>query len=236
MDHGENRLLQRLGRDDLARLQPHLTRVKLRAGAVLYQPGDAIEHVYFPLGGTVALLAVTQAGEAVETALIGRDGVVGGSVINENWRSFAQAVVQIGEGALRINSTHLAAVATAGAPLRTLVNRYEAVVMLQAQQNGLCHALHETGPRLCRWLLQAQDALESDQIALTQEFLSHMLGVQRTSVSLCAGKLQDAGLIEYSRGHIAIVDRARMEQLACECYAVIRAASDETIHPRQVAR
>jgi CRP-like cAMP-binding protein len=230
---GANRLLQRLPAEELARLQPHFTSVPLRRGAVLHRAGDAIEHVFFPLSGMVALLAVAQGGDAIETALIGCEGIVGGSVANDNWHSFAQAIVQISGAALRINGAHLAAAAGVSPTLRVLVNRSQGVLLLQAQQNGLCHALHDVEPRLCRWLLQAQDTVENNRLELTQEFLSHMLGVQRTAVSLSAHKLQEAGLLEYSRGHITIVDRAGVEACACECYAVIRAGVEKALLSRR---
>jgi CRP-like cAMP-binding protein len=228
---GENRLLQSLEPADLAALQPQLKPVELRRGEVLLQPRATIEHVYFPLSGMVSLLAVMQSGEAIETAIVGCEGVVGGSVANGNGRSFGQATVQIPGKALKIASKPFADACQKSAKLRVLANRFHDLTMMQAQQSAACHALHSVEARLCRWLLQSRDMTGSNVVELTQEFLSHMLGVQRTSVSLSAHALQEAGLIEYARGRITIRDRAGVEECACECYAAIRSETDQAIPP-----
>jgi CRP-like cAMP-binding protein len=228
---GENRLLQSLGRADLAALQPQLKPVELHRGDVLHEPRAAIEHVYFPLSGMVSMLAVMRNGEAIETGIIGREGVVGGSVANGNEHSFGQATVQIAGKGLRIASKPFVEACRGSPALLALVNRFEGVITSQSKQSAACHALHSVEARLCRWLLQSRDITESNVVELTQEFLSHMLGVQRTSVSLCAHKLAEAGLIEYARGRITIRDRAGIEECACECYAVIRSETDKAIPP-----
>ncbi len=171
------------------------------------------------------------AAEQIETAITGREGVVGASVANDNWQSFCQATVQIAGAALQISSKRFVEAVKASPRLNALVNRYLNVITMQSQQSAACHALHSVEARLCRWLLQSQDTLESSEIELTQEFLSHMLGVQRTSVSLSAHKLQDSGLIDYSRGRITIINRAGIEECACECYAAIRGETDKAIPP-----
>jgi CRP-like cAMP-binding protein len=226
---GENRLLQRLAPEDLARLQPHLKEVPLRQGDVLHRAREAIERVYFPKSGMVSLLAVMRSGDMIETAIIGREGMVGGSVASGNWQAFGQATVQIAGSALQMNSKHFVEAINGNERMRKLVQRFDGVLMMQSQQSAACHALHSVESRLCRWLLQSQDVTESSYIELTQEFLSHMLGVQRTSVSLCAHKLQDAGLIEYSRGRITIINRSAIEECACECYSLIRGETDKAI-------
>jgi CRP-like cAMP-binding protein len=228
---GENRLLQSLGSDELAALQPHLKLVELRRGTVLHEARGAIERIYFPVCGMVSLLAIMQSGEAIETGIVGREGVVGGSIAGGNGHSFGQATVQVAGKALEIGRKQFLEAYQNGGGLRALVNRFQGVVLMQSQQSAACHALHSVEARLCRWLLQSQDMVESSVVELTQEFLSHMLGVQRTSVSLCAHALQDAGLIEYSRGRITILDRAGVEECACECYAVIRRETDKAIPP-----
>jgi CRP-like cAMP-binding protein len=228
---GENRFLQSLEPADLAALQRHLKPVELCRGDVLVEARSAIENVYFPLSGMISLLAVMQNGEAIETAIVGREGVVGGSVANGNGHSFGQAMVQISGKGLKIARKPFAEACQKRAKLRALANRFQELIMTQAQQSAACHALHSVEARLCRWLLQSRDVTKSDVIELTQEFLSHMLGVQRTSVSLSAHALQDAGLIEYARGRITIRDRAGIEACACECYAVIRSETDKAIPP-----
>jgi CRP-like cAMP-binding protein len=226
---GENRLLRSLGPDDLALLQPHLKSVELRRGDVLHRPRGAIEHVYFPLSGMVSLLVVLKTGQEIETAIIGREGVVGASVLSEDWHSFGQATVQIPGKALEIGSKRFVEAYQQSGALRALVNRFQSVVLMQSQQSAACHAVHSVEARLCRWLLQSRDMTESNVVELTQEFLSHMLGVQRSSVSLCAHALQEAGLVEYKRGRITILNSAGIEECACECYAVIRSETDKAI-------
>jgi CRP-like cAMP-binding protein len=228
---GENRLLRSLAPDELAALQPQLKPVELRRGDVLHQARAAIEHVYFPLSGMVSLLTVMQSGEAIETAIVGREGVVGASVADGNGHSFGQATVQIAGKALAIASRPFAEACRKSPNLRAFASRFQGVITMQAQQSAACHALHSVESRLCRWLLQSRDMTESNVVELTQEFLSHMLGVQRTSVSLSAHALAQAGLIEYRRGRITIRDRAGVEECACECYAVIRGETDKAIPP-----
>jgi CRP-like cAMP-binding protein len=233
---GENRLLRSLAPADLAALQPHLRKAELKRGVVLHRPREVIERVYFPLSGMISLLVVMRTGEAIETAVIGREGVAGGSVASGEGESYGQAIVQIAGRALEISSKPFVQACRERAGLRALVNRYQGLILLQSQQSAACHALHSVEARFCRWLLQAQDVVESQVIELTQEFLAHMLGVQRTSVTLSAHKLQDAGLIEYARGRITIRDRAGVEECACECHAVIKAETDRVIPPLVAAR
>jgi CRP-like cAMP-binding protein len=224
-----NQLLQRLPPQDMARLRPHLRSVELRRGDILCEARGAIKRVYFPLGGMVSFLAVMQTGEMIETAVVGRDGIVGGSVIDDNWQSFVQITAQIPGEALQLDSVAFAKVSRESAALREIVRRYQAVILLQAQQNAACHALHSIEARFARWLLQSQDVLASPTIHLTQDFLSQMLGVRRTSVSLVAHMLQQAEVIEYSRGRIHVLDRSRLEQCACECYPLIREETNKVL-------
>jgi CRP-like cAMP-binding protein len=175
----------------------------------------------------VSLLAVMRTGEQIETAVVGRDGVVGGSIGVDSGRSLGQATVQIPGSALQITSLEFLSLYKASESFRALINRFQALILVQAQQSAACHAVHTVDARLCRWLLQSQDTTESDVVPLTQEFLSHMLGVQRTSVTLAAQTLQKAGLIRYARGVITILDRAGLKESACECYDVIRQHMEE---------
>ena len=228
---GENRLLASLGQDDRAALAQQLKPVELRRGDVLHQPRTAVEQVYFPLGGMVSMLVVMQTGEAIETAIIGREGIVGGSVANGHLEAFGQSTVQIASQGLVIGSKPFVEACRKSPALVTLVNRFEGLLAMQWQQSAACHALHSVEARLCRWMLQSQDVVGGNVIELTQEFLSHMLGVQRSSVSLSAHALQEAGLIKYGRGRITILDRPGIEECACECYAVIRGEIDKAIPP-----
>jgi len=165
--------------------------------------------------------------------------VVGGEVCINGGHSSARATVQIAGEAKRLSAQHLVKGYQTHAVLRDLINGQVMLLMFQAQQNGACHAMHSIDARLCRWMLQAQDVLGTDTIDLTQEFLSHMLGVQRTSVSISAHRMQEAGFIRYSRGRIIVVNRDGLEECACECYAEIRKRTDRlipAIHSAAAAR
>jgi len=226
---GSNRILQRLPPDDLSLLRPQLKLIDLEQGTVLHEAGAPLEYVYFPTSGMVSVLAVMRTGDAIETAVIGREGVVGGSIGSDGSQPFGQNMVQISGSALRIGARPFLKALEASNGLRSVVNRYQSLVFLQAQQSAACHAFHSIEARLCRWLLHAADATETETLGLTQEFLSHMLGVRRTSVTLIAHTLQKSGLIRYSRGKVQILDRHGVEECACECYDVLRSEIDKTL-------
>jgi CRP-like cAMP-binding protein len=191
-------------------------------GDPLHPAGSPIAHVYFPEKGMVSMLTVMRSGEQIETAIIGKEGVVGGWVAIDGANANTQSTVQVEGSAWQISTTKFLEIYRASDPFRSAMNAYQGVIMFQAQQSAACHALHSVESRFCRWILLSEDLLSSEHIPLTQEFLSHMLGVQRTSVSLCAHTLQKSGLIEYRRGKIKILDRKGLEECACECYSVIR--------------
>ena len=222
----KNRILRQLSADELESVQPWLTWVELQPNVVLHEPGTAIEHIYFPLGGMISLLVVMQTGEAIETGIVGAEGLFGGDA-PINGHLSPQATVQLVGAALTMPKAQFVDAYHAHARLRNLVNRYQAILLMQARQNAACHALHSVRGRLCRWLLQSQDMIGSATFTLTQEFLSHMLGVRRNTVSIEAHALQQAGLIRYTRGHITILDRDGIEDCACECYSAIRAETDK---------
>ena len=228
---GENRLLQMLAPDDQARLQPHLTDFAMQHGTTLHVPAQPIEHVYFPTVGMVSLLALMKSGDEIETAIVGNDGVVGASVGIDGAQAATLATVQIPGQALRLPVSNFLDQYRDSVTFRTVINRFQHLLFLNAQQSAACHALHNVEARFCRWLLQSQDLTQKDDIPLTHEFLSHMLGVQRTSVSLSAQTLQKAGLIRYSRGRIKILNRVGLEDAACECYATIRDYKEKASRP-----
>jgi CRP-like cAMP-binding protein len=222
---GANGILQRLPGKLQASLAPHLRRSKLAQGTILHEAGETITTVYFPLSGMVSVLAALQSGEAIESGVVGREGFVGGFFTRRGWRSAGHAVMQISGEALALNVRHFKMAYDSSDKFRDLINAYQAVLYFQAQQTAACQALHPVEARMCRWLLQAQDAVGCDTLHLTQEFLSHMLGVRRTSVSGSANKIQEEGLISYKRGVIRIVDRKGLQSRACECHATIRATT-----------
>ncbi len=224
-----NGILRQLSAKSLALIEPHARKVKLPQGTVLHEPGETIANVYFPISGMVSMLAVLKSGEAIEAGIVGPEGFVGGYLGVRGWRAQGHAVMQISGEALRISVRNFKKAYDASDELRILINGYQAVMYFQAQQSAACQALHPVEARMCRWLLQAQDAVGDDTLNLTQEFLSHMLGVRRTSVSGSANKLQEEGLITYKRGVIRIVDRKGLEKSSCECYAAVRGAIAEAM-------
>jgi CRP-like cAMP-binding protein len=221
---GTNGILQCLSGKTLDLLAPNLRKVKLKQGTILHKAGEAITDVYFPVSGMVSMLAVLKSGEAIEAGVIGREGFVGGYKGVRGWRPFGHAVMQMSGEAMQLNIRHFKKAYDASDDLRTLINGYQSVLYFQAQQTAACQALHQVEARMCRWLLQAQDAVGGDNLNLTQEFLSQMMGVRRTSVSGSATKIQDEGLITYKRGVIHILDRKGLEKSACECYGAVRGA------------
>src|SRR2546430_14335870 len=179
---------------------------------ILHDAGDEIERVYFPHSGMVWLVAVMQSGAAVETATIGRAGVIGASTGLGVKYSFARAMVQLPGTAAWLSASQFHAAANGSQAIRDLIVHYSGMLLAQVQQSVACNVLHSMEARLCRWLLQAHDCMDGNDIPLTQEFLGQMLGVRRTTVTLAAQLLQSAGLIRYRRGHIQILDRPALER------------------------
>jgi CRP-like cAMP-binding protein len=227
LEHGRfNRFLATLPPHDFSLLAPHLRTIPLERGAMLYDAGEEIEHVYFPHSGMVSLVAVMQNGATVETATIGRAGVIGASAGLGARSTIARAIVQLPGTAAWISASQFHTAAAQSPALRDLIVRHNDVLLAQVQQSVACNALHGLEARLCRWLLQTHDCIDGNVIPLTQEFLGQMLGVRRTTVTIAARLLQSAGLIRYRRGHIQILDRAALEDIACECYAVVKHNAD----------
>ena len=213
-----NHLLARLSADDRKLLGPHLDVVTRLQGHVIHEAGDEVEHVYFPHDGMVSLLAVMRNGKAIETATVGREGVVGAMAGLDLYKSMARAVVQLPMVCSRISAARFRHALGASRSVERICIRYNEVLLSQARITAACNALHPVDARFCRWLLQTADRAGSATVGLTQEFLSEMLGVRRTSVTDVAGKLQKDGVISFTRGVIQILDRSRLEALSCECY------------------
>ena len=215
----QNRLLRSLPPADFALLAPYLIAVSLEQGQVLTEPGDFAENVYFPHTAVISFLAVMQHGQTVETATIGHTGVVGGVSGLGHWRAFARVVVQVPGTASRIPSARFRAAFRQSDRLATLVLQCVQSIVVQIQQTAACNALHGVEQRLCRWLLLTQDLANTNVLPLTQDFLSQMLGVRRTTVTHAVYKLQTLGMIRrVQRGQIEIVDRKALEKAVCECY------------------
>ena len=221
-DAGGNRLLAALRQSDLNVLAPHLKRVALARGQVLFEPGEDVVRTHFPCHSTmVSLLVSAASGHDVEVATIGREGAVGGIVSSGNKPAFGRAQVQLGGEALIIETARLEDAKASSPAFGDLFSRYADSLLAQAMQGVACNALHSIEQRCCRWLLAAHDRAGSATIHLTQEALAEMLGCQRTSVTAVCQGLQEQGLIRYSRGRIDILDRRRMEKVACECYSAV---------------
>jgi CRP-like cAMP-binding protein len=214
----DNHLLAALSPADMAGLRPFLREVSLKRGQVLREPGRAIEHVYFPHGGVIALMVLMVDGRAVETAMISREGVVGAMAGLGLDLPLTRAVVQVASNATRVAVTDFRRAVRASDRLRDMLVRYQEVLLGQVQISAACNALHPIEARLARWILQTRDRTATETIPLTQELLSRMLGVRRVTVSAIAVRFQAAGIISYTRGALTIIDRAKLEAAACECY------------------
>jgi CRP-like cAMP-binding protein len=218
-----NRLLELLPNGERVRLEVSMQRIPIRPHDMLYPPGQPMEHVYFPLWGVVSLMTPLENGSAVETAVVGNEGMVGvqaflggGTIRN------AQAMGQIPGEALRMTADHFRAEIEAGGKLRQILFSYSQALFTQISQGVACNGVHAIQERCARWLLEAHDRAGSDEFLLTQEFLSGMLGVRRPSVTVAARTLQTSGVIQYRRGRITVVDREGLEEASCECYHVIK--------------
>jgi CRP-like cAMP-binding protein len=219
---GRNRLLASLQSSDFALLSPYLKDFHFQQEVLLQEAGDPIDHIYFPQTGMISVLAAMQDGRGIETATIGREGAVGIMAGLGGRHAAGRAVVQVEGQSSQISIAPFRAAVEQSHGIRNLVVRYNDAQMALIHQSAGCNALHHVEKRLCRWLLQTRDRCDSDALSLTQEFLSEMLGVQRTSVSLIASQLQTDGLIRYRRGRVEIIDREGLEKKACECYEVTR--------------
>jgi CRP-like cAMP-binding protein len=218
----QNRLLAALTFADHSLLAPHLKDLTFELGYLLLEAGEPVEHIYFPQQGMVSLLTVMSDGQGIETATVGNEGVVGAMSGFSARRGFTRAIVQAPLMASRISRAEFHKAVQQSEGVRNLMASYNEVLLAQVQQTAACNALHSSESRLARWLLQTRDRIDSDVLPLTQEFLSQMLGVQRTTVTLVAGQLERMGAIQNRRGRIVIVDRKELENVACECYAIVR--------------
>ncbi|HEV7441485.1 MAG TPA: Crp/Fnr family transcriptional regulator, partial [Steroidobacteraceae bacterium] len=196
-------------------------------GTVLCEPDDEIDQIYFPLSGMISLVMVMKDGKAIETATVGREGVIGAMAGLGLHRTRVRALAQLPLFAGRISASLLRKAATRSKAIADLCIRYNETLLDQARVTAACNALHPIESRFCRWLLQSRDRAESDTIQLTQEFLSEMLGVRRTSVTEVAVKVQATGAISYSRGQIKIIDLDALKALSCECYETLREESGD---------
>ena len=225
-----NRLLSSLSGKEYERLSPSLKPITVAFGEVLYEPGDIINHVYFPNDSIISLLSALSEGSTLEVGMIGNEGMAGLSVFMGVNVSSTRAIVQGSGSAMRMASRAVRREATRPGSLHRLLHRYTHSLLTQVSQTSVCNRFHSVEARLARWLMMTSDRLGTDRFRLTQEFMSNMLGVRREGVNKAAGALQVANLIHYSRGMITVLDRQRLQEHACHCYLIIKAESDQYLN------
>ena len=228
-NYASNQVLTSLAPADIAELQPHLRFVELPQETVLFEAGEAISQVIFPHAGIISLVVNLRSGEMIEAAMIGREGVVGGLAALDSKISVSRAVVQVAGAGSVADVEQVRRLAEHSLAFRMMLIRHEQLLLVQSQQSAACNAVHTLEARLSRWLLRCRDLIGSEDIALTQEFLAQMLGVRRTSVSIVANTLQQAGFIRYRRGHIRVLNLDGLRESTCECYETVRSLSDGLI-------
>ena len=230
----ENMLLAALPDAQWKRWLPDLELVTLPLGHVLYEAGGVMKDVIFPTTAIVSLLYVMENGASAEIAVVGSEGMVGVSLFMGGGSTPSRAVVQSAGHAFRLKADLMKDEFDKGGPVLHLLLRYTQALITQMAQTAVCNRHHSLDQQLCRWLLMSLDRLQGNELVMTQELIANMLGVRREGVTEGATKLQKAGLISYSRGHISVLDRPGMEKRACECYEVVRAEYDRLL-PRQFA-
>jgi CRP-like cAMP-binding protein len=222
----QNHLLAALSAEVRDRLYPHLELVPMPLGKVLYESGDTMRYVYFPTNAIVSLLHVMESGASAEISVVGNDGIIGIALFMGGESTPSRGVVQSAGYAYRLLGRKLKNEFNRHGELLVLMLRYTQALITQMAQTAVCNRHHSIDQQLCRWLLLSMDRLLNNQLTMTQELIANMLGVRREGVTEAAGKLQKLGVIEYNRGHIKVLDRPKLEQLSCECYAVVKRETD----------
>jgi CRP-like cAMP-binding protein len=225
----KNLLLGSLPDEDYRRLQPHLEPVALPLGLAIYESGDRVVDVYFPTEGIVSLLYVMENGASAEIAVTGNEGLIGVSLFMGGGSTPSRAIVQSAGHAYRLGGEVLMREFERGGHLQHLLLRFTQALITQMAQTAVCNRHHSVEQQLCRWLLLSLDRLATSELHMTQELIANMLGVRREGVTGAAGRLQEAGLIRYQRGQIFVLDRPRLEQRVCECYAVVKRECDRLL-------
>jgi CRP-like cAMP-binding protein len=231
----QNHLLAALPEAEWQRWLPELEPVEMSLSQVVYESGATLRHVYFPTTAIVALLYVMQDGASAEIAVIGNEGLVGISSFMGGDSTPSRAVVQSAGQGIRMEAEILKREFARSVPVLHVLLRFTQALLTQMAQTAVCNRHHSVDQQLCRWLLLSLDRLQGEELAMTQELIANMLGVRREGVTESALKLQKAGIICYSRGHITVLDRAGLEKRTCECYAVVKKEYDRLL-PDQEAR
>ena len=226
---GQNHLLAALPATESKRLLPLLELVPMPLGDVIYESGSQLRHVYFPTTSIVSLLYVMEDGASAEIAVVGNEGIIGVALFMGGETTPSRAVVQSAGYAYRLKGQLLKQEFNRSGALQHLLLRYTQALITQMAQTAVCNRHHSVDQQLCRWLLLSLDRLPSNELTMTQELIANMLGVRREGVTEAAGKLQNAGLIHYSRGRITVLDRPGLEANACECYQVVKKEFDRLL-------
>ncbi|HUF80498.1 MAG TPA: Crp/Fnr family transcriptional regulator [Burkholderiales bacterium] len=224
-----NGLLASLPENDFNALRPKLQFVQFPLGASIYESGDSLANVYFPVSGIISLLYVTENGDSAELAVVGREGMVGVSLFMGGETTPNRAVVQAVCDAYQLPSKDLKAKFAEGGAFQLLMLKFTQALITQVSQTAVCNLHHTIEQQLCRWLLLSLDRLPADEIQMTQELIANMLGVRRQGVTEAAGKLEKRGIIKYTRGLITVIDRRALEARCCECYEVVKRETDRLL-------
>lgn len=224
-----NHLLQSLPGDVCHRLRSELIVTEMPKGKVLYEADAKQTHMYFPRTGVVSLLYVTEKGHSGEIAMVGNEGLVGTAVLVDNHSTPTRAEVLIAGEAWTLKNKHVDEEFRRGGPFQFVVLRYTQLIMAQMAQTTVCSRHHSMEQQMCRWLLQALDRIDSNELTVTQETIANLLGVRREGISEAAGRLKNAGLIRYSRGIIEVLDRYALESRSCECYRIVKRKYDRLL-------
>jgi CRP-like cAMP-binding protein len=227
----QNHILAAMLPSTMARMTPSLEQVPLPLGKVLYESGDTMHYVYFPTDSIVSLLYVMENGASAEISVVGNEGMIGIALFMGGESTPSRAIVQSEGQAFRLPAALFKREVNQHGELLQQLLRYTQALITQMAQTAVCNRHHTIDQQLCRWLLLSLDRLPGNQLNMTQELIANMLGVRREGVTEAAGKLQRLGVIAYNRGHITVLDRAKLESLSCECYAVVKKETDR-LQPR----
>ncbi|MFZ0791474.1 MAG: Crp/Fnr family transcriptional regulator [Chromatiaceae bacterium] len=225
----QNHLLAALLPDVQERIFPFLEPAPMPLGKVLYESGALERHVYFPTDSIISLLYVMENGASAEISVVGNEGLVGIALFMGGESTTSRAIVQSAGFAYRLLGKRFKDEVSRHGDLLFLMLRYSQALITQMAQTAVCNRHHSIEQQLCRWLLLSIDRLPANQLIMTQELIANMLGVRREGVTDAAGRLQKEGVIEYRRGHITVLDRPKLEQLCCECYAVVKLETDRLL-------
>jgi CRP-like cAMP-binding protein len=225
----QNHLLAAFPPSERERLYPHLELVPMSLGEVVYESGEVLRHVYFPTNSIVSLLYVLADGNSAEISVVGNEGMIGIALFMGGETTSSRAIVQSAGFAYRLARQLLKDEFHRHGDVQLLLLRYTQALITQMAQTAVCNRHHSVDQQLCRWLLLSLDRLASNQLDMTQELIANMLGVRREGVTAAAGKLEKLGVIRYVRGHITVLDRPKLEDLCCECYAVVKKESDRLL-------